>query len=80
MKENRRTWTRQYVAGPLGLTRTEIAVLALAADGAGHAGIGASLGYAKGSIARTIGIIKRKLGARNETHAVAIGIRAGIIA
>lgn len=61
------------------LTDTEVEVLRRAADGQTYAVIARELGYVENSVSKMASCLARKLGARNITHAVLLGCRAGIL-
>lgn len=61
---------------PRKLTRREIDVLGLLADGETAAGIAAALGIALQTVRSTEKLAYRRLGARNAAHAVALAMRA----
>ena len=63
----------------LALTPRETEILEFVADGLGNKEIGKQLGTASGTVKTQVQSILNKLGARDRTHAVTIGIRRGII-
>jgi DNA-binding NarL/FixJ family response regulator len=63
----------------LALTPRETEILECVADGLGNKEIGKRLGTAAGTVKAQVQSILSKLGARDRTHAVAIGFRRGII-
>ena len=71
----------RFEATPLGreLTRREREVLALLADGASTDAIAAALYLSPPTVKTHVRNVLVKLRARNRTHAVAIGIKRGII-
>ena len=68
--------TRQ---NPAGLTRRELEVLALVADGLRNAEIAARLVLSERTVAHHVAAILRKLGVRTRTHASAEAVRLGLI-
>jgi DNA-binding NarL/FixJ family response regulator len=64
---------------PPALDDRSVQVLRLLAEGAGTLEISRSLSYSERTIKGLIGEIQRVLGARSRAHAVARGIRGGII-
>ncbi len=63
----------------LALTPRETEILEYVAGGLGNKEIGNRLGTAAGTVKAQVQSILGKLGARDRTHAVTIGIRRGII-
>jgi DNA-binding NarL/FixJ family response regulator len=63
----------------LALTRRETEILEYVASGLGNKEIGKRLGTAAGTVKAQVQSILSKLGARDRTHAVTIGLRRGII-
>ena len=68
------------VGGPAALSSRELDVLRLAAEGYTAEAAAAALVLTEHTIKSHFKRILVKLGARNRTHAVAIGIRSGLIA
>lgn len=64
----------------LKLSSKEIQVLNLVASGNSAKEVGAALGISKRTVEQRLSAIMDKLDARSSAHAVAIGIRVGIIA
>jgi DNA-binding NarL/FixJ family response regulator len=64
---------------PVTLTKREIEVLELAAQGLGNKEIGDQLGTTPGTAKMHLQNVFSKLGASDRTHALAISIRRGII-
>lgn len=62
------------------LTRRELQVLALVADGKSNAEISGDLYVSDETVKSHLRRIFYKFGARNRAHAVAIALRAGVIA
>ena len=85
----RRPWP--LVNGPVGreatvppawvahLSRRDIAVLRLLAEGENTASIAVALAYSESTIKNVVHDLVRHLGARNRAHAVAMAIRGGVI-
>lgn len=66
---------------PMGqLTRRELEVLTLAADGHSNKGIARKLGIAEETVKGHMSALFCKLGASDRTHAVALALRQGILA
>jgi DNA-binding NarL/FixJ family response regulator len=63
----------------VALTRREVEVLGLVARGCGNKEVGDVLGTAPGTVKMHVQSILSKLGAKDRTHAVTIGLRRGII-
>jgi DNA-binding NarL/FixJ family response regulator len=63
----------------VALTPREVDVLSLIARGLGNKEIGDVLGTASGTVKMHVQSILGKLGAKDRTHAVALGLRRGII-
>jgi DNA-binding NarL/FixJ family response regulator len=63
----------------VALTPREIEVLGLVARGCGNKEVGDVLGTAPGTVKAHVQSILSKLGAKDRTHAVTIGLRRGII-
>ncbi len=63
----------------LALTPRETEILEYVASGLGNKEIGKRLGTAAGTVKAQVQSILSKLGARDRTHAVTIGLRRGII-
>lgn len=63
----------------VALTPREVDVLGLVARGLGNKEIGDVLGTASGTVKMHVQSILGKLGAKDRTHAVALGLRRGII-
>ena len=63
---------------PAGLTRRELEVLALVADGLHNAEIAARLVLSERTVAHHVGAILRKMGVRTRTHASAEAVRLGL--
>ncbi|HEX3541180.1 MAG TPA: helix-turn-helix transcriptional regulator [Acidimicrobiales bacterium] len=61
------------------LSRREVAVLRLLAEGESTADIAVALAYSESTIKNVIHEMVRNLGARNRAHAVALAIRGGAI-
>lgn len=61
------------------LTRREVEVLRLAAEGSSNKRIAATLGVAEGTIKAHMKVILSKLDARDRTHAVTLALRRGIM-
>lgn len=61
------------------LSRRDLNVLRLLADGQSTAEISVDLAYSESTIKNVIHDMVRQLGARNRAHAVALAIRAGVI-
>jgi DNA-binding NarL/FixJ family response regulator len=66
-------------APPPALDERSVEVLRMLADGAATVEISRALSYSERTIKGLIGEIRRALGARSRAHAVARGIRGGII-
>ncbi|QFU89441.1 LuxR C-terminal-related transcriptional regulator [Amycolatopsis sp. YIM 10] len=64
---------------PDGLSRREIAVLRLLAEGRATAEIAAELAYAERTVKNIVSGVLARLDLRNRTHAVAYAVRAGLI-
>lgn len=65
--------------GAVGLTRREISVLSLIADGLSTAEIAQRLNYSEKTIKNILHAMTVRLGLRNRAHAVAYAVRAGIV-
>ena len=65
------------VAG--GLTRREIEVLALMAEGMSTAAVAAKLNYSERTIKAVLNTLIKRLGLRNRAHAVAYAVRNGAV-
>lgn len=65
--------------GSIGLTRREISVLSLIADGRSTAEIAQTLNYSEKTIKNILHSMTVRLGLRNRAHAVAYAVRAGIV-
>jgi DNA-binding CsgD family transcriptional regulator len=63
----------------LELSPTEVQILAMFAAGHTYPSIAEKRGVALGTVHTQAKFIRRKLGAENTTHAVAIAIRKGVI-
>jgi DNA-binding NarL/FixJ family response regulator len=63
----------------VALTPREVEVLSLVARGFGNKEVGNVLGTAAGTVKAHVQSILSKLGAKDRTHAVSIGLRRGII-
>lgn len=63
----------------VALTPREVEVLSLVARGFGNKEVGDVLGTAAGTVKAHVQSILSKLGAKDRTHAVSIGLRRGII-
>ncbi len=63
----------------VALTPREVDVLSLVARGLGNKEIGDALGTASGTVKAHVQSILGKLGAKDRTHAVTLGLRRGII-
>jgi DNA-binding NarL/FixJ family response regulator len=63
----------------VALTAREVEVLSLVARGLGNKEVGDALGTAAGTVKAHVQSILSKLGAKDRTHAVTIGLRRGII-
>ena len=63
----------------VALTPREVEVLTLVARGLGNREVGDKLGTAPGTIKAHVQSILSKLGAKDRTHAVTLGLRRGII-
>lgn len=63
----------------VALTPREVEVLSLVARGLGNKEVGEVLGTAAGTVKAHVQSILGKLGAKDRTHAVTIGLRRGII-
>lgn len=63
----------------VALTPREVEVLALVARGLGNREVGDLLGTAAGTVKAHVQSILSKLGAKDRTHAVTLGLRRGII-
>jgi len=63
----------------VALTPREVEVLTLVARGLGNKEVGDVLGTASGTVKAHVQNILSKLGAKDRTHAVTIGLRRGII-
>ncbi len=63
----------------LALTPRETEILEYVASGLGNKEIGSRLGTAAGTVKAQVQSILSKLGARDRTHAVTIGLQRGII-
>jgi DNA-binding NarL/FixJ family response regulator len=70
----------QLAGGSLGLTEREAEVLALLADGLSHEEIGNRLKISGETVRTHLQKARRRLGAENRTHAVALALRRGLIA
>ncbi|MGC7096107.1 helix-turn-helix domain-containing protein [Amycolatopsis lurida] len=64
---------------PDGLSRREIEVLRLLAEGRGTTEIAAELAYAERTVKNIVSGVLARLGLRNRTHAVAYAVRLGLI-
>jgi len=72
----------EHLAGffpEVALTPREVEVLALVARGLGNREVGDLLGTAAGTVKAHVQSILSKLGAKDRTHAVTLGLRRGII-
>lgn len=58
----------------------EVRILELLADGAEHASIAIDIDVTPRQVNHLIGLARRRYGARNRAHLVALAIRAGVIA
>jgi two-component system NarL family response regulator len=67
-------------SGGVELTRRELQVLELLASGHTNAEVAGELHLATKTVEHIVARIVSKLGARNRTHAVAIGIQSGLVA
>jgi DNA-binding NarL/FixJ family response regulator len=67
------------VAGAEALTPREVEVLELLAEGLSNKGIAARLGISDQTVKFHAAAISGKLGARNRTEAVRLGVRRGLI-
>jgi DNA-binding NarL/FixJ family response regulator len=63
----------------VALTPREVEVLTLVARGLGNREVGDALGTAAGTVKAHVQSILSKLGAKDRTHAVTLGLRRGII-
>jgi DNA-binding NarL/FixJ family response regulator len=61
------------------LTKREVAILALAADGNTDKALAHNLGIARSTVSNHISLFLLKLDAANRAHAVAIAMHAGFI-
>lgn len=61
------------------LTSRQLAILAYLAEGRGVMDIARELGYSPSTITKEVHLTIRGCGARSRAHAVAVGIRCGII-
>lgn len=66
-------------ATTVGLTDREREVLRMVADGMSNADIAADLHVASDTVKTHMRHVMEKFGVRNRTHAVASGLRAGVI-
>jgi DNA-binding NarL/FixJ family response regulator len=69
------------VGGPVQtpLTTSELSVLALAAEGLSNSAIASEMGVSLPYVIDHVRRLRRKLGARDRTHAVALGLRYGLL-
>lgn len=70
---------RQARSDSLGLTAHELRVLGMIADGLTVPEVADQLERSPETVKKTVRSVRRKLGARNGPHAVAIGFRTGIL-
>ncbi|MFD6415976.1 response regulator transcription factor [Streptomyces sp. NPDC060194] len=57
----------------------ELATLTLVAAGTSNRDIAATTGQSGAAVKAQLALVRRKLGARNRAHAVAIALRSGLI-
>lgn len=70
-------WVPASVTGVL--TRFQVAIVRLVAEGYTDAKIGAELGLTKGTVSTEVARIRGRLDAANRAHLAAVAIRRGII-
>jgi DNA-binding NarL/FixJ family response regulator len=74
-----RDFTRLSGTNRLGLSRREVDVLRLLAEGFGTVDVAGKLCYSERTIKSDLTSVIRRLGVRNRAHAVAYAMRAGLI-